>query len=239
MAKPVKKIKSVQNIKPMQNIAIFDLDETLTKKGTWGRFVVSSIRGEPLKYIPFALQTLFSQVLYMLGIGPREHVKEAMMRRTLSGRSRVKLEAMAEKFALFEAYDGMRPQAKAVIEKHRKAGDRIIIASAAVDLIVDPIAKHLNITETVCTKMAYTDDGVLAGKLGGPNCYGPGKLTMVKEYLAKETSFDRDNVHIIMYSDSRSDLDILRWADVGIAVHPSPRLAKLVSEYGFEVQIWD
>lgn len=225
--------------KPVQNIAIFDLDETLTQKGTWGRFVVSSIRGKPFKYIPFIAQTIFSQILYMLGIGPREHVKEAMMRRTLSRRSRVELEDMAEKFALFEAYDGMRPQAKAVIEKHRKAGDRILIASAAVDLIVDPIARHLGITEVVCTKMAYTDDGVLTGKLGGPNCYGPGKLTMVKAYLAKEVSFKRGNAHITMYSDSRSDLEILTWADVGIAVHPSPRLAKLVSEHGFEVQMWD
>ena len=224
---------------PIQNIAIFDLDETLTQKGTWGRFVVASIRGKPHKYIPFVLQTAFSQLLYVLGVGPREHVKEAMMRRTLSGRSRVELEAMAEKFANFEAYDGMRPQAKAVIAKHRIAGDRIIIASAAVDLIVNPIARHLEITETVCTKMAYTNDGKLAKKLGGPNCYGAGKLTMVKEYLAQNDRYSRDNAHITMYSDSKSDLDILRWADVGIAVHPSPRLEKYVRQYGFEIQMWD
>ncbi len=226
-------------IVPTQNIAIFDLDETLTQKGTWGRFVVSSIRGKPLKYIPFIVQTIFSQMLYVVGVGPREHVKEAMMRRTLSGRSRVELEAMAEKFAQFEAYDGMRSKAKSMIERHRKAGDRIIIASAAVDLIVDPIARHLGVDEVVCTKMAYTEEGVLAKKLGGPNCYGAGKLTMVKEYLAQDDHYRRDEAHITMYSDSKSDLDILRWADVGIAVHPSPRLLKYVDQYGFEVQMWD
>ena len=222
-----------------RRIAIFDLDETLTKKGTWGRFVLSSISRKPLKWAPFFLSTVFSQALYMAGRGPREHVKESMMRWTLSGRTRTELEDMAEKFADFEANDGMRKRAKTMLNMHRAANDRILIASAAVDLIVDPIAKRLEITEVVCTKMAYDNHDRLAKKLGGKNCYGHGKLEMVKAYLESNSEFSRDNTHITMYSDSRSDLDILRWADVGIAVNPSPRLAKCCESEGFEIQNWD
>ena len=224
---------------PKQNIVIFDLDETLTKKGTWGRFVLGSIKGKPHKLIPFFASSIFSQIKYMLRFGPREHVKEAMMRWTLSGRTREELTAMAEKFADTEAGEGLRRQSKAMLAKHKDAGDRIIIASAAVDLIVDPIAACLGITEIVCTKMAYNDDDRLARKLGGQNCYGAGKLDMVKTYLENDPKFSRKDAHITMYSDSRSDLDILRWADVGIAVNPSPRLAKCVNADGFEVQDWD
>ena len=130
-------------------------------------------------------------------------------------------------------------RAKSMIEKHRAAGDRIIIASAAVDLIVDPIAERLDITECVCTKMAYNSDDRLSRKLGGMNCYGAGKLTMVREYLEQDPKFDRAHTHITMYSDSRSDLDIMRWADVGIAVNPSPRLAAVAEQNGFEIQDWD
>lgn len=222
-----------------QRIAIFDLDETLTKKGTWGRFVVGTLRGKPLKWIPFFVSTVFSQALYMLKFGPREHVKENMMRWTLSGRTRTELEKCASDFADYEAGDGLRLRAKAMIEKHRAAGDRIIIASAAVDLIVDPIADRLDITERVCTKMAYTADNRLARKLGGMNCYGEDKLLMVRQHLEQDPDFDRANAHITMYSDSRSDLAIMRWADVGIAVNPSPRLAAVTEQYGFEVQDWD
>jgi len=222
-----------------QRIAIFDLDETLTKKGTWGRFVTGTLKGKPLKWIPFLASSIFSQLLYMLKLGPREHVKEKMMRWTLSGRTRSELEKLASDFADYEAGEGLRSRAVTMIDKHRAAGDRIIIASAAVDLIVDPIAKRLGITEMVCTKTAYNKDGRLSRKLGGMNCYGANKLVMVKEYLAKDPKFDRANTHITMYSDSRSDLDILRWADVGIAVNPSPRLAALTGQYGLEVQNWD
>jgi len=222
-----------------QHIAIFDLDETLTKKGTWGRFVTGTLKGRPLKWIPFLVTSIFSQVLYMLRLGPREHVKENMMRWTLSGRTRTELEKLASDFADYEADAGLRNCAKSMLEKHRAAGDRIIIASAAVDLIVDPIAEHLDITETVCTKTAYNTDDKLSRKLGGMNCYGANKLVMVKEYLAQDPKFERANTHITMYSDSRSDLDILRWADVGIAVNPSPRLAALTGQYGLDVQNWD
>lgn len=223
----------------VQRIAIFDLDETLTKKGTWGRFVVGTLKGKPLKWIPFLVTSIFSQILYMLKFGPREHVKENMMRWTLSGRTRADLEQLASGFADHEAGEGLRLRSKAMIEKHRAAGDRIIIASAAVDLIVDPIAERLDIAERVCTKMAYNDDDRLSRKLGGMNCYGVGKLIMVQEYLEQDPDFDRANTHITMYSDSRSDLDIMRWADVGIAVNPSPRLAAVTEQYGFEVQDWD
>ncbi len=222
-----------------QHIAIFDLDETLTRKGTWGRFVTGTLRGKPLKWLPFLLSSLFSQALYMLRLGPREHVKENMMRWTLSGKTRTELEKLAADFADAEVKTGLRLRAKSMIETHRAKGDRLIIASAAVDLIVAPIAERLHITEMVCTKMAYLEDGTLARKLGGMNCYGANKLLMVRDYLAQDPGFDRSQAHITMYSDSRSDLAIMGWADIGIAVNPSPRLAAVTEEYGFDVQDWN
>lgn len=220
-------------------IAIFDLDETLTQKGTWGRFVTGAVRGRPHKWIPFFASTVFSQILYMLGLGPRERVKEHMMRWTISGRSRDELEHLAQDFADNEVENGLRKKARGVIEHHRAAGDRIIIASAAVDLIVNPIADHLDIADRVCTQTAFDENDKLSKRLGGTNCYGPNKLQLVLQYLMEDTRFNRKQVHITMYSDSRSDLAILHWADVGVAVNPSPRLARCVDEYGLKVQNWD
>ena len=231
--------KSTTHTQKPASIVIFDLDETLTKKGTWGRFVVSTLKGRPLRWLPFLATSLFFQAVYMLRLGPREHVKESMMRWTLSGRSRESLEALADAFANSEVSEGLRTRARHTIEMHRAQGDRLIIASAAVDLIVKPMAKRLGIQDIVCTKTLYTASDKLARKLGGMNCYGPDKLHMVRAYLQADPGFDRDNTHITMYSDSRSDLEILRWADTGIAVNPSPRLGKLVEKYGFEVQDWD
>ncbi len=224
--------------KTKQNIAIFDLDETLTKKGTWGRFVASTMQGRPLKWIPFLITSLFRQALYVFGLAPREHVKESMMRRTISGKSREELQKLAEDFAKNEVSQGLRARSLQMIEKHRARGDRIIIASAAVDLLVEPIAKRLGVDEIVCTKMAW-ENGRLGRKLGGMNCYGKNKLFMIKQYLKQDKNFRRDKVHITVYSDSSSDIPILCWADKGIAVNPSPKLLKQAAKYGFEIQDWD
>lgn len=222
-----------------QTIVIFDLDETLTQKGTWGRFVVGTIRQKPLKWVPFGVCTIFAQIRYLLGHVPRAHVKETMMCCTLSGHSRAEVEALAEAFAQNEVTHGLRPKALGVLEGHRKDGARILLASAAVDLIAEPIAKKLGIREVICTKIAYCSSGYVMKTLGSTNCYGEGKLLMVRKYLNADSTFDRDDTHITMYSDSCSDLAIMNWADKGVAVHPSARLAKCVEEHGFEVQMWD
>ncbi len=220
-------------------IAIFDLDETLTKKGTWGRFVTSTLKGNPLKWIPFLAASIGQQVLYMIGMGPREHVKEKMMRWTISGRSREDLTRRAEAFAENEVENGLRVRAKPMLAQHQNNGDRVIIASAAVDLICEPIAKRLGVDEVVCTATKFDDQDRLATTLGGPNCYGPGKLSMVQEYLQSDPNFNRQDVNIIVYSDSSSDLPLLDWADVGVAVNPSPRLKKLAPIHKLTVQDWD
>jgi len=223
----------------MQKIAIFDLDETITKKGTWGRFVTGAIKNQPLKWFPFLAASLFQQAIYMARLGPREHVKEKMMRWTIAGRSRADLQTLAGEFASLEVEQGLRFNARPTIEKHKQAGDRVIIASAAVDLIVFPIAEKLGIAECVCTKTAFDEHDRLKDRLGGKNCYGPGKLELVIKHLEQDPHFDRDNAHITMYSDSRSDLAIFDWADVGIAVNPSPRLAKCVDQHNLTVQDWN
>lgn len=175
----------------------------------------------------------------MLGLGPRERVKERMMQWTIAGRTRADLEQLAQDFADEEVRNGLRKKARDVVEHHRAAGDRIMIASAAVDLIVNPIADHLNIVDRICTKTAFDKNDRLEKRLGGMNCYGANKLILVREYLEQDPNFDRDNTHITMYSDSRSDLDIFDWADVGIAVNPSPRLLRCADEHGLSVEDWD
>lgn len=222
-----------------QNIAIFDLDETLTRKGTWGRFVASAIKDKPHKWLPFLLIGIGQQILYLLRFVPREYVKESMMRWTITGHSRAALETRAHIFAKEEVENGLRLRAGQILDSHRNTGDRLIIASAAVDLIVNPIADRLDIKDRVCTATEFDDKDRLGRKLGGRNCHGPMKLTLVQEYLEREPKFDRNHAHITMYSDSSSDLAILKWADVGIAVNPGPKLRKLAKRHGLEIQDWN
>jgi phosphatidylglycerophosphatase C len=221
----------------MQRYAVFDLDETITTQGTWGRFVSQSIRHKPFKLINLWARAGVAQFIYKVGSQERISVKQGMLRRSLSGQSRASLDALAEVFADDEMRSGLRPGAVREIEARRAAGDRIIIASAGADLIVEAIAKRLDIETVVSTKLAW-NGGVCARNFGSENCYGDGKLVMLRKCLETFDDFQREAAHITVYTDSYSDLPVLKYADKGVAVNSDSKLRKAAEVYDFEIVDW-
>lgn len=221
----------------MADIAIFDLDYTLTKRGTWGRFVIKSVKYKPWIWLPLAVSAGITQWRYKRGHLPRIRVKQAMMRQSMVGKSRETLERLAEEFAENEVTNGLRPGAIKALEAHRAKGDTLIIASAAVDLIVSPIAQRLNIAHWVATDMKW-ENGKLAPEFGSENCYGPQKLVRLEQYLAQNPELKQKHTHITMYTDSYSDIDILKFSDQGVAVNADRKLTKAAGREGFELVDW-
>ncbi|WP_371398288.1 HAD family hydrolase [Fretibacter rubidus] len=219
------------------NLAIFDLDYTLTKRGTWGRFVLRCVRYRPHVWLPLLLSAGWAQFRYKRGAIPRVRVKQAMMRWAMPRWSREKLTQLAEDFAEAEVNSGLRPGAVAALQAHRDTGDTIMLASAAVDLIVAPIARRLGINHYVATDMAWEHDR-LAPYFGSENCYGDEKLARVQSYLNENPELKRNNTVITMYSDSYSDLAIMQFADVGVSVNPDKRLLALSKTHNFKVVDW-
>lgn len=218
----------------MPGTAIFDLDKTLTTRGTWSRFVFTISRHRPVFWIKLPAALGFG-LLHVVGIIDRDGLKERMVRLFLSGRSKSDLIGRAGAFADAEVTEGLRKSARRVIEAHKSQGDRVVIASAAVDLIVDPVADRLGVDETICTGLVWSRDGELTGRLAGPSCYGEEKLRRIKERFGD----DRSGGEITFYSDHVSDLDALIWADGGVAVNPCKKLRLAAERNGLKIEDWD
>jgi len=221
----------------MPEIAIFDLDYTLTKRGTWGRFVLKNIRSRPLKWIPFAFAVARAQIRYLRGKTPRIAVKQEMMRWSMAGAHRDNLTKLAEEFADAEIENGLRSGAIEALEQHRKAGHTIVIASAAVCVIVDAIAERLGIEHFVATEMKW-ENNRLALTFATKNCYGPEKLARVKQLFMENPELKQDDTIITMYSDSYSDLEILRFSDKGVAVNADRKLREAAKGENFDIVDW-
>ncbi len=222
---------------PSGNLAIFDLDHTLTKKGTWTRFVLTTVKTRPHLWLPIIFAMAKNQWLYKRGRAPRCGVKKAMMRISIVGWPKEKVEAYAKRFAAHEVASGLRPGAIEALAHHKAAGDTFMVASAAVDAVVRPICEGLGIEHYVATDMSY-ENGKLASEFGSENCYGREKLLRVKAYLAQNPHLKQNHTKVTMYSDSHSDLDVLLWADIGVAVDPSKQLKSLANQHGLEVVNW-
>ena len=221
----------------MSDIAIFDLDYTLTRRGTWGRFVMKAVRFKPWYWLPLWAAAGLMQLRYVMGGVPRIQVKQTMMRWGMVGSCRIKMRRLAQEFADREIAKGLRPGAVAALQRHKEAGDTIIIASASVDLIVEPIARKLGVKYWVATQMAW-ENGVLAPYFASENCYGPEKLERVKALLAQNPELKQNHTHITMYTDSHSDVEILRFSDKAVAVCGDEKLIAIAKTEGFEILNW-
>ncbi len=221
------------------NIAIFDLDYTLTKRGTWGRFVISVIKYRPWVWVPLALSAGLRQILYKAGILPRIAVKQGMMRWSMRGLDRDVLTQHAQRFAQKEVASGLRSGAIRTLENHQKAGDHILVASAAVDLIASEIAALLNIDHVIATRIHWNEKGQLSREFASNNCYGKEKAKRIQEFIRNNPSLKHSHTVITFYSDSHSDLESFKLADVGVAVNPNAKLRKIAAIHGIKIEDWN
>lgn len=218
----------------MPGTAIFDLDKTITRQGTWSRFVRSATGGGLGFWGKLPLAGL-QAIKYKAGLADRASVKVRSIALYLEGQSRTSLQARADAFVAEDIRSGLRNQARSVIEAHRAAGDRLIIASAAVDLICDAMARELGFEDVICTRLAWNKEGRLRGALDGENCYGEEKLRRVEAFFGGA----RPAGPIVFYSDHHTDLPCLTWADRGVAVNPSSKLRNQAARNNIEIVDWD
>ena len=107
-----------------------------------------------------------------------------------------------------------------LIEKHRVAGDDIVIITATNDFVTAPIAKRLGV-ETLIATQAECVDGNFTGQVKGIPCFQDGKVLRLNEWL-KQNNKKMDNSYF--YSDSINDLPLLKVVDQAIAVTPDDKL---------------
>jgi phosphoserine phosphatase len=79
-------------------------------------------------------------------------------------------------------------------------------------------------------------DGVYTGRPGGPFTYREGKAHAIRA-LAEEEGIDLDASWA--YSDSESDLPMLRAAGHPVAVNPDAVLSRVAREEGWDVMCFD
>jgi HAD superfamily hydrolase (TIGR01490 family) len=139
--------------------------------------------------------------------------------------SRMEPEVMAE--ILPRVY----PQMLAEVHTHQDAGRPAFIVSAAGNDIVESLARVLGMEGGIGTRYEVDAAGNFTGRLDGPFVYGPGKVEAMEAFAAQH---EIDLAASYAYSDSLSDLPMLRAVGNPVAVNPDPPLAELAREEGWQ-----
>ncbi len=223
----------------MTELAIYDMDRTITRTGTFTPFMIhAALRLAPwrLIFVPFAALVMLA---YAAKLIERKRVKElnqAMLigRRIHADRLTPIAEAFAGKMIDHNVYAG----ALASLAENRAAGRRLVLATASSRIWVEPIARRLGMDDVVATGTIRGLDDYVSHKVDGENCYGPAKLRMIEAWMGLE-KLDRAACRIRFYSDHVSDVPVLEWADEAIATNPHAGLRAVARQRGWTIVDWD
>ncbi|MGB1189451.1 MAG: HAD family hydrolase [Pseudomonadales bacterium] len=200
-------------------LAIFDLDDTLIAGDSdhaWGQFLVSKhlVDEETFK----AQNDRFFQQ-YRQGVLD----VDAYLAFSCAPLAQIQPETLVQlqdEFMTTVIAPMILPRALNCIAKHREQGDFVMIITATLDAITQPIARALGV-ETLLAPVAEVIEGRYTGSIKGIATLGQGKVDRLHLWLKDEPY---DLTGSTFYSDSRNDIPLLSVVDHPICVDPDPVL---------------
>jgi HAD superfamily hydrolase (TIGR01490 family) len=214
---------------PSSTLAIFDLDRTLIP----GSSLVHLGRALARRGLvsPWTLPAHVARNLVFQRCGASESKVERLrdsMLGAFSGTPQAPLLSAVTEIATDVAAD-VYSGARWLLEQHLERGDFCVVLSASPHELVTVVSSLLGAHRGVGT-VAEVVDGYYTGRLDGPFCQGRGKL----DRLAQEVG-PVQLTEAAAYSDSASDLVLLRACRRPVAVNPDRALRSAARASGWPI----
>ncbi len=211
--------------------AFFDLDKTLMAGSSGMQFARVATQQGIVSRRQLA-RWGFEHLRYRLRGTTDERTVEVLKvaRELIAGVPAVTIARM-EPEVMAEILPRVYPQMLAEVHAHQDAGRPAFIVSAAGNDIVESLARVLGMEGGIGTRYEVDAEGSFTGRLDGPFVYGAGKVEAMESFAA---AHDIDLGESYAYSDSLSDLPMLRAVGNPVAVNPDPPLAELAREEGWQ-----
>ena len=214
-------------------IALFDLDHTLIPIDSdyeWGEFTIALgwCEGSEFKrrnaefFEQYRAGTLDIHAYVRFAT---QAIREQGAIKAIAGNARFMREIMQK---------AIKNQALELVEKHRAAGDELVIVTATNDFVTRPIAEAFGVRDLIAVELERDAQGNLTGEIRGTPSFREGKVARVAQWLmARQLGWDE--VETTFYTDSLNDLALLEKATCPVATNPDPRLRALAKERGWRI----
>ena len=217
----------------MRNIAIYDLDRTVSRRSTFTPFLFfAALRNEPLR-LCLAPAWITAMAMYKLGFFSRRALKQFGLRLFLGHRwTRARLEMVSDAFADRVVPNWLSPRALQAIASDRRDGYVLILATAAMEFYAVRIAEQLGFQHVIASRNKPLSAERSACLIDGNNCYGAEKPVRLEALLA-QLGWRRSDCFIKFYTDSPSDAPLLDWVDQPILVNAGAVAARRAASRGW------
>lgn len=124
------------------------------------------------------------------------------------------------------------PQMLDEVHRHQDEGRATFIVSAAGNDLVRALAAVLGMEGGIGTRWEVGSDGKFTGEMNGPFVYGKGKVEAMRRFAAEH---EIEMEESWAYSDSVSDLPMLRSVGHAVVVNPDADLLEIARQEGWQV----
>ncbi len=216
--------------------AFFDLDRTLMEGSSAFQFGRAAYRAGLLSRRQLIADGWANLMFRLRGASDEaSHELRARISQSLAGTRVRDLERLGAD-VLAGVLPRIYPQVLALAHEHQDAGRRVYIVTAASQELANTLAHVLALDGAVGSRFSEVVDGVYTGRPAGLFVYGNEKALAI-ERLAEREGLDLAQSYA--YSDSASDLPMLRLVGHPVAVNPDSTLAKAARDERWEVLRFD
>jgi HAD superfamily hydrolase (TIGR01490 family) len=205
-----------QDINSKQNIALFDLDNTLLAGDSdynWGLFLINEglLDGETHQ----ARNDQFYQDYKNGNLDIYKFLEFQL--KPLSEHSKAFLDTLHLKYMEQVIRPMMTQKAQELVDAHKAAGDLCVVITATNSFVTKPIATAYGIEHLIGTDPEMKDGQYTGGVQGVPS-FQEGKVTRINDWLKARGQQLNDFGKSYFYSDSHNDLPLMKLVTNPVAV---------------------
>ena len=214
-------------------LALFDLDHTLLpidSDQSWGHFTTTLGWTDPVE---FTQKNDAFYAHYQAGtLDIHDYVRFAT--EAFCIRSRAEAEAAHARFMREIIQPVIRPEALALLEKHRATGEQLLIITATNEFVTRPIAQAFGVDELIAVELVRNANHWYSGEILGVPSLREGKVERLQQWL-HQRGLDWDKVETTFYSDSSNDIPLLQRVNHPVATNPDAKLKAFALEKGWPI----
>lgn len=212
--------------------AFFDLDRTLMQGSSAFQFGRAAFRAGLMSRRQLIADAWANIMFRLRGSNDEDtHALRDRISASLEGTRVVDLERLGPD-VLAGVLPRIYPQVLGIAYEHQDAGRRAYITTAASQELAQMLAHVLVLDGGIGSGFSEAVDGVYTGRPTGLFIYGEGKARAIEELAARERI---DLAQSYAYSDSASDLPMLRLVGHPVAVNPDRELLRAARAEGWQV----
>ena len=214
-------------------LALFDLDHTILpidSDQSWGRFTTTLGWTDAVE---FNRKNDAFYAHYQAGtLDIHDYVRFAT--EAFCKRPRNEAEAAHARFMREVIQPVIREEALALLNKHRAAGEQLVIITATNEFVTRPIAQAFGVDELIAVELVRDAQGWYSGEILGVPSLREGKVERLQQWL-HQRGLDWDKVETTFYSDSSNDIPLLQRVNHPVATNPDAKLKAFALEKGWPI----